>query len=143
VREGQPLGYVLPVGSRIVRATVRQDDIDLVRYRLRDAHIKLAERQDETYPARIVREVPAGREDLPSKTLGESGGGTLLVDPKDPQGMKTFQRVFQVELELIPENAIATAFNGRAYVRFDHQWEPVGQQLWRRTRQLLLSRLQS
>ena len=31
LREGQLIGYVLPAGSRIVRATIRQDDIDLVR----------------------------------------------------------------------------------------------------------------
>jgi putative peptide zinc metalloprotease protein len=41
----------------------------------------------------------------------------------------------------LPENA-AAAFGGRAYVRFNHEWEPVGQQIWRRMRQLLLARLQ-
>ena len=141
VREGQEIGYVLPAGSRIVRATIRQDDIDLVRARLRGAQVKLAERADETLPARIVREVPAGRDDLPSKALGTGGGGVLPTDPRDPQGRKTYGRVFQVDLELPAGAAAAAAFGGRAHVRFDHTWEPVGQQIWRRTRQLLLSRL--
>ena len=100
VREGQQIGYVLPPGSRIVRATIRQDDIDLVRHRLRSTTVKLAERLDETLPARIIREVPAGRDDLPSKALGGTGGGALPVDPRDPHGTKTLQRVFQVDIEL-------------------------------------------
>ena len=142
LREGQEIGYVLPAGSRIVRATVRQDDIDLVRHRLRSTSVKLAERLDETLPARIIREVPAGRDDLPSKALGGPGGGALSVDPGDPHGTKTLQRVFQVDIELPSDVAPAAAFGSRAYVRFDHEWEPAGRQIWRRLRQLLLSRLQ-
>ena len=142
LREGQEIGYVLPPGSRIVRATVRQDDIDLVRHRLRNTSVKLAERLDETLPARIIREVPAGRDDLPSKALGGQGGGALSVDPGDPHGTKTLQRVFQVDIELPSDVAAAAAFGSRAYVRFDHEWEPAGRQIWRRLRQLLLSRLQ-
>jgi putative peptide zinc metalloprotease protein len=141
LREGQQVGYVLPAGSRIVRATISQDDIDLVRNRLRSTRIKLAERLDETLASEIVREVPAGRDDLPSKALGGPGGGALAVLPDDRQGTKTLQRVFQVDIAL-PENAASAAFGSRAYVRFDHDWEPAGQQIWRRTRQLLLSRLQ-
>src|SRR5262249_19863094 len=93
-KQGQLIGYVLPEGSRIVRATVGQDDIELVRNRLRRVFVKLAERIDEKLSARIIREVPAGREDLPSKALGGAGGGTLPVDPRDKQGTKTLRRVF-------------------------------------------------
>jgi putative peptide zinc metalloprotease protein len=142
LREGQQIGYVLPPGSRIVRATVRQDDIDLVRYRLRSTEIKLAERLDVTFPAKIIREVPTGRDDLPAKALGGSGGGALAVAPGDPQGTRALQRVFQVDIELPESATAATAFGSRAYVRFNHDWEPASQQIWRRVRQLLLSRLQ-
>jgi putative peptide zinc metalloprotease protein len=141
LREGQEVGYVLPAGSRIVRATIGQDDIDLVRNGLRSTRIRLAARLDETLASEIVREVPAGRDDLPSKALGGTGGGALATLPDDRQGTKTLQRVFQVDIAL-PENAASAAFGSRAYVRFDHDWEPAGQQIWRRTRQLLLSRLQ-
>jgi putative peptide zinc metalloprotease protein len=57
--------------------------------------------------------------------------------------MKTLQRVFQVDIELPTDLASASAFGGRAFVRFDHQWEPLGQQIWRRVRQVVLSRLQA
>jgi putative peptide zinc metalloprotease protein len=142
LREGQQIGYVLADGSRIVRATIRQDDIDLVRHRLRKAEVILAERLGEILSAEIIREVPAGRDDLPSKALGGAGGGALAIDPGDPHGLKTLQRVFQVDIEL-PRNAVAAAaFGSRAYVRFDYDWEPAGQQILRRLRQLLLSQLQ-
>ena len=141
LREGQSIGYVLPPGSRVVRATVSQDDIDLVRHRLRSTVIRLAERLDTGVTGQILREVPSGRDDLPSKALGGSGGGSLPVNPSDPQGTRTLQRVFQVDIAL-PEGTTAAAFGSRAYVRFEHHWEPVGQQVWRRVRQLLLSTLQ-
>lgn len=142
LREGQQIGYVLTPGSRIVRATIRQDDIDLVRHRLQSAEVKLAERADETVTVESIREIPAGRDVLPSRALGGPGGGAFAVDPGDPEGVKTLQRVFQIDL-VLPENArAATAFGGRAYVRFNFNWEPPGQQIWRRLRQLLLSQLQ-
>jgi putative peptide zinc metalloprotease protein len=141
VREGDEIGYVLPPNSRIIRATISQDDIELVRNRLRNVRVRLSERPEEDLPARIIREVPAGRDDdLPSKALSVAGGGRLPIDPRDPQQNKTYSRLFLVDLEL-PAQAAATAFGSRAYVRFDLRWEPVGLQVWRRTRQLLLSRL--
>lgn len=142
LREGQQIGYVLATGSRIVRATIRQDDIDLVRHRLRRAAVVLAERLDEILPADIIREVPAGRDDLPSKALGSAGGGALAIDPGDPHGTKALQRVFQVDIVLPGNAAPAAAFGSRAFVRFDYDWEPAGQQILRRVRQLLLSQLQ-
>jgi putative peptide zinc metalloprotease protein len=142
-KEGQLIGYVLPEGSRIVRATVGQDDIDVVRNRLRHVFVKLAERLDEKLPARIIREVPGGRDDLPSRALGSLGGGNLPVDPRDSQGTKTLQRVFQVDIELPEKVNTAAVFGSRAYVRFEHVWEPIGQQIWRRARQLVLARLQA
>jgi putative peptide zinc metalloprotease protein len=69
------------------------------------------------------------------------GGGALPTDPRDPQGKRTFNRVFQVDIELPAEASSAGAFGSRAYVRRDFHWEPIGLQVWRRTRQLLLSRL--
>jgi putative peptide zinc metalloprotease protein len=74
--------------------------------------------------------------------LGSAGGGALAVDPGEPHGTKALQRVFQVDIVLPGNAAAATAFGSRAYVRFDYDWEPAGQQILRRLRQLLLSQLQ-
>jgi putative peptide zinc metalloprotease protein len=52
----------------------------------------------------------------------------------------TLGRVFQVELGLPPE--VRSAYLGaRVYVRFDHGFEPVGLQVYRALRQLLLRQL--
>ena len=89
---------------------------------------------------RLLREVPAGQDTVPSKALGASGGGATPTDPRDQQGTRAMQRVFQVDLEL-PAGVAATGFGARALIRFDHDWEPLGEQIWRRLRQLLLSRV--
>jgi len=143
LREGEVIGHILPAaGARIVRAAIPQDDIDLVRNSLRSVAVKLPGHLDRALPARLVREVPGGRDELPSKALGTEGGGTFATDPRDVNGTRTLARVFQIDLELPPE-APTTAFGSRAHVRFEHQWEPLGEQLWRRLRQLLLSRLET
>jgi putative peptide zinc metalloprotease protein len=139
-RQGEVLGYVTPASSNIVRVVVPQDDIELVRNSLRGVTVKLAGRVTETYSARLVREVPAGSSELPSKALSTTGGGTFAVDPGDRESRKTLQRFFQFDIEL-PPNAATIAFGSRVYVRFEHESEPVGFQLFRRLRQLFLARL--
>jgi putative peptide zinc metalloprotease protein len=139
---GDILGYVLPQeGARIVRAAVSQENIDLVRHHVRDARIKLADRLGRPIEVRSIKEVPGGKDQLPSAAIGTEGGGSTMVDPRDTHGLTALNRVFLVDLELaspVPD----AGFGGRAYVRFDHDWEPLGEQLWRRARQLLLSRVE-
>lgn len=140
LREGEVMGYVTPATSRAIRLTVSQDDIELVRHSLEHVEIKLADRLAETLSGRIVREVPAARDELPSKALTVSGGGRIATDARDGKTERSLQRHFQfdVELEAAPANM---AFGTRAYVKFVHQWEPLGWQAYRRLRQLFLSRL--
>ena len=72
--------------------------------------------------------------------LGTQGGGHVAVDPSDREGRKTLQKYFQVDIELPVEDR-RLHVGGRAYLRFDHGWEPLGFQWYRRARQLFLSRL--
>jgi putative peptide zinc metalloprotease protein len=139
-RQGEVLGYVTPASSNIVRVVVPQDDIELVRNSLRGVSVKLSGRVWETNSARLVREVPAASSELPSKALSTAGGGSFAVDPGDRESRKTLQRYFQFDIELPPE-AAAIAFGSRVYVRFEHESEPLGFQLFRRLRQLFLARL--
>ena len=142
VKRGEVLGYVLPAsGARTIRATVAQDDIDLVRSHVRSTRIMLADGLDRPLDVAVVREVSTGSDRLPSAALGSVGGGAIAVDPRDDHGMTTLNRVFQFDLQLAEPLARA-GFGGRAYVRFDHEWEPLGWQVWRRLRQLLLSRVE-
>jgi putative peptide zinc metalloprotease protein len=139
-RKGETIGYVVRPDNRIVRVLVSQDDIGLVRAGVERVEVRVADRLGETYAARVLREVPGGLDELPSRVLGAEGGGQVPADPRDAQGTRALQRWFQLDLEL-PEAASDLPLGSRVYVRFSHDWEPVGAQLWRRTRQLFLARL--
>jgi putative peptide zinc metalloprotease protein len=140
LRKGELIGYVTQEGRSLVRAVVSQDDVDLVRSRLARADVRLAERITEVYPAALVREVPAARDELPSSALSSQGGGAIAADPRDPKGGKAMMSTFQFDLEL-PREAGGAAYGGRAYVRFVLQPEPLAAQWYRRVRQAFLAHL--
>jgi putative peptide zinc metalloprotease protein len=75
---------------------------------------------------------------LPSKALGIAGGGRIATDPKDSEGNTAIERVFQFDLRLSPPPRDAK-YGTRVYLRFNHEWEPLGWQWYRRLRQLFLS----
>lgn len=139
VKKGELLGYIVDGPPRLVRVVVSQDDIALVREAHDEVQVKVADRLEQTYSARLIREVPGAHEQLPSKALSLEGGGQHGTDPRDPQGLKTLQRLFQFDLELPPEVG-ALHIGTRVYVRFQHRAEPLAKQWGRRLRQLFLSR---
>src|SRR6185437_14630970 len=96
---------------------------------------RIPDRIGDQFTAQVIREVPAAGEQLPSKALSASGGGRVASDPRDTSGSKTLQRFFQFDLMLDPEPA-KIGYGSRVYVRFEHDWEPLGFQLYRRIRQL-------
>jgi len=140
VRRGELLGYVVNLETITVRTVVPQATIDLVQHRTQAVQVRLSERIAEALPAVIKREVPGASEHLPSPALGQGGGGTVPVDPRDAQGMMAMEKVFQVDLEL-PSGLKLLNVGGRVYVRFDHGWEPLAAQWGRQLRQLFLARL--
>ncbi len=139
VDEGELLGYVLPDKPETVRVVVTQANIDLLRRRLTRVTLKPREDLGAAYPSSVIREVPAAGFALPSPALGRFGGGTVATDPRDPHGVTALARVFQFDLDL-PEEMEDADFGSRVLVRFDHTMEPVGLQIYRRVRQLLLAR---
>ena len=137
VRKGELLGYVLDLSSVTARVVVRQADVDLVRRQTESVSARLAKNLDET-PARILREVPQASNHLPSNLLGTAGGGRIAIDPRFQDGT-AMQTLFQFDVELLPEESLATV-GGRVHVRFDHGNEPMARQMYRSVRQLLLRR---
>jgi putative peptide zinc metalloprotease protein len=138
LRKGDLVGYVSDGRERLVRVVVGQDDIDALRLRLQSVSVRLAAHPQDVLGARVVREVPAGRDELPSRALAPVGGGTHATDPRDQQGAKTLSRVFQFDLELAA--AADAPLGSRAHVRLEFTPMPLGQQAWLRVRQLFLSR---
>ncbi|MDW8444854.1 MAG: hypothetical protein RML45_11705 [Acetobacteraceae bacterium] len=141
VKRGDVLGFVLPERAVHVRVVVPQADIALVRERLRAVALALPGRVWEPVPSRVLREIPAASERLPSRALAVEGGGRFAAAPAAATELpKTLERLFQFDLAL-PEEVAEVAFGARVAVRFELGAEPLGLQWWRRGRQLLLARL--
>jgi putative peptide zinc metalloprotease protein len=141
-KRGEVLGYVIFPQLRIARIVVPQDDIDLVRNRAEKMDVRLANQPSVSYPSKIVREVPAASDRLPSRALTEAGGGRFAADPRDSNQLKTLARTFQFDLQL-PAEAAKANFGSHVLVRFDHGLEPLAIQWYRRLRQLFLSRFEA
>ncbi|MDP2823970.1 MAG: hypothetical protein Q8O52_15005 [Sulfuritalea sp.] len=139
VKKGELLGYILSAPPRVVRAVVSQDDIALVRNSLAGVEVKIADRLEESHTAKVLREVPGGKDQLPNKALSLEGGGIHGTDPRDPDGLKSLERLFQFDLEL-PESVGELQLGTRVHLRFRHEAEPLASQWGRRLRQLFLSR---
>jgi putative peptide zinc metalloprotease protein len=139
IKKGDLLAYVLDLHRVTVRAVVSQAAIDLVRYRRRGIEVRLAEQLERARPATLKREVPGAREQLPSPALGSAGGGAIVVDPRDPQGVTALGKVFQLDLD-VPSATGLVDVGGRVYVRFDHGWTPLARQWYLELRQLFLAR---
>ena len=99
--------------------------------------VMLAGWEAQPVPARILREVPAATNKLPTAALGSTGGGPFTADPSDDKGLTTLGRVFQLDVTL-PKSLKTDFLGGRVYVRFQHDPEPVGLQIYRALRQLML-----
>ena len=136
---GELLGFVADLDTVTVRAVVTQGTIDRVRQRTAGVEVRLAEQLDRPVAASLGRVVPAASNQLPSRALGSEGGGAIAVDPRDQDGAKAVQSVFQIELGLPLFTGRVNA-GGRAYIRFDHGRAPLAAQWYEEMRRLFLSR---
>ncbi len=141
VHRGDSLGYVLASQKMQIRVLVPQADIDRVRNETREVRVRLAERIDRELPAKIVRQVPAATRELPSLAFSLEGGGLFALDPTKTGKIQSFERLFQLDLQL--ENAPPDKVEERVYVRFEHNPEPLGFRWWRALRRLLLKRFEA
>jgi len=138
LRQGQVIGYVLGDTAPTVRVVLDQSAIDAVSTSTRAVQLRLEGAIGKPLAGRVVRQVPAGRDEVPSQALTPSGGGQIAVDPRDPKGLRTLERVFEIDVELLDPPARALPFGQRVHLRFDHAAEPLAVQAGRALRRLLL-----
>ena len=138
-KKGELIGYVLERNALLARAVVSQDDIDLVRTRLKSTQLRMSNHIEKRYAASLLRQSAGGIEELPSAALSLGGGGSVATNPNDTNGTKTINRIFVLDIA-IPPDVKFVKFGERVYVRFDHGYEPLALQGLRRLRQLFLSR---
>lgn len=146
VLEGEVLAQVLPPGGARVLVVVPEADVGLWREALRrrrdgddDLHVMLADARGTVLPAKLIRQVPAALERLPSAALGSAAGGPIEVAPDDPDGTRPLQPVFSFEL-LVPQ-ALAERVGARAQVRLTLAPQTLVDRVFFRMRQLLLSHM--
>ena len=137
VRKGEAVGYIWPVVAPTLRIAVGQDQAELVRNRTQSVDFILQRDRSRAYPAQLSAAVPEGSMILPSKALATSGGGDIVSDPNDPEGLRAIESLFQFEIS--PVAALTETMIGeRAIVRFSHGAEPYGYRALRGLRQLFL-----
>jgi putative peptide zinc metalloprotease protein len=138
VRKGEGLGYVVDFPRAVVRIVVDQDDVERIRRQAKRVEARLAGDMATVIPAAVVREVPTASNELPSQALAVGGGGSIAVSPegggRKPKAIRRFF-AFEVALENIPIRRVGE----RAFVRFTHAPETLGEK-WRRSLRRLLLR---
>jgi putative peptide zinc metalloprotease protein len=137
LNKGQLVAYVVEPRELTARVALLQDDIALVRESTKGVEVMLAAWGASPIEARVRREVPGASLQLPTAALGSSGGGPIAVDPRDGKGVTALRQVFQLELT-VPVDVRSEYLGSRVFVRFDHGWEPVGFQIYRSFRRLML-----
>ena len=138
-RKGEVLGYVLGSLQPLVRVVVEQAEVDVVALATQGVELRLANDVGRVLSGRVVRQVPAGGDEAPSRALVSPGGGRLAADPRDPQGRRTLARIFQIDVALNEPLDRSNAYGQRVFVRFDLRPEPLAVQWYRSLRRLFLN----
>ncbi|GFO63475.1 HlyD family efflux transporter periplasmic adaptor subunit [Geomonas paludis] len=141
VNKGDALGQVVDFSKATVRIVVGQDDVDWVRNRTTKVEARLASDLSIVLPAKVVREVPAASTELPSLALSLNGGGGIALAPTQSDKPLAFRQNFQFDVDLA--GAHLKRIGERAFVRFQHDPEPVATRLYRNLRRVLIKRFES
>jgi putative peptide zinc metalloprotease protein len=138
-RQGEVLGYVLGVSRPVVRVLVEQAVVDAIARGTRGIELRASGVPGNIMAGRIVRQVPSGSDESPSRALVSQGGGRIAADPRDPQGRHTLERVFQIDVEPAAPFGLEGLYGQRVYLRFDLLPEPLAQQWYGGLRRLFLA----
>ncbi len=139
VKQGTMLGYILGGSASVIKVVVPQTDISLIRQRNSKVELRRVGSRELVETTTISRETPAAGYQLPSPALGTTGGGLIAVDPADPEGTRSLDRVFVLDISL-PKTEAPNLLGQRVYVRFSLGREPIIGQWYRKLRRLFLRR---
>ncbi len=139
--QGSELGYVLPDEPLLVKVALTEAQAALVRGHTREVSVRLAASTGDVQPGVIERDTPAATRELPTPALGSSAGGPIAVDPADAQGRTAAAPVVIFDVRV--PGLRADHMGMRAWVRFEHDSEPLLLQWARALRQLFLRSLGS
>jgi putative peptide zinc metalloprotease protein len=135
-KQGALLGYLLTSDPLTVRVALPQEDATLVRSNLDKVDVRLAEYGNAVRVGHVSLDVPAAVDRLPSEALGDRGGGRILTDASDKDGLKARSPIVLVDVAV--PGLRADRIGGRALVRFNHGRLPLAAQTVRKLQQLVL-----
>lgn len=138
-RKGEIVAYVFRPSDLLIRAVVGQDDVDRVRNHTERVKVRFSDSLHKISPVAVLRPPHAAVNELPSPALSVQQGGEIPAVTGQDGKTQTQQGIFLTDLAL-PEDFHPVAFGERAYVRFEHPWESLATQGYRRVRQLFLSK---
>ncbi|MCK4827971.1 efflux RND transporter periplasmic adaptor subunit, partial [bacterium] len=143
LKKGDFIAYIVPSFSITGRVVIQQKDMGLIE-NINKVDVMLSGDMSTTIPASIQRIMPKIHHHLPNAALGTSGGGNLSIDPLDKTGLKSLEKVQQIEIVLNTDNKLnadLTPYIGkRIYVRLDHGTSPLVKQWYKSLQQLFLRR---
>ena len=137
VSRGQVLGYIVDNDKLPVTVMVNEEDIDLVERSVTAVELKYVSSPDSVLQGVIRRISPSSGRDLVSPVLSTEGGGGIALDPNAQNRMTTFQRYYNIEID-VPETTYSR-INERVYVVFRHKPEPLSSRIYRAIRRVFLS----
>jgi putative peptide zinc metalloprotease protein len=145
ITRGEQLGMVIPKGTVRFRVVISQNEAARLFSLSKQPTIEyrpLGSGSILPGKAHIEKLVQAGREQLPSASLGFRGGGGTAVDMSDPKGLKTSSHFF--EAWIVPDSSGPVLRPGQRVVcRIELPAKPLLQQWWRKTLQLFQTRFRS
>jgi putative peptide zinc metalloprotease protein len=136
---GALVAHVLAPGAASVRVLVSQADVARVQMQAGRVDVRLADDPATSLRAKLLAQTPAATRQLPSAAFGDRGGGGVVTDASDAQGLRALEPLFALDLQ-VPQRAL-DRIGGRAWARFDHGSRPLAEQWWRRLQQLLVGEL--
>ena len=135
VAKGTTLGYVFTEQDIRLRAVIPQNNAQLVRDRTQSVSVRMADHLLQVFKGELDRAVPSATTTLPSAALAYAGGGSILTDPSDKDGLRALEPVFIIDVR-VPGSQLERV-GGRAWLRFDHgttslisQWTLLWEQLF-------------
>lgn len=141
LQQGDSFAIVETGEALRIRTALTQEEIGLVRQSVTHVEVRLAGKRAEVINAAISQQVPAGTFELPSPVLGAKGGGRLTLDASKPEGTKTAEMIFLVDVSA-PHIIQVGRFGERAHVRFYHPPTPLAVQWYRLLQQLFIRNFQ-
>jgi len=140
-RRGEQVGILASLEEVRIRATARQKLAALlVEQAYEKLEIRVKGRPKVMVKGEIETIFPAGQEVLPSEALGYTVGGSMPTDLRDPSGVRTAERFFEIRIKPSSDKPVNLLSGQRVIARIQLPSKPLAAQWYRSARQLFQRR---